>query len=209
MDGAFQVVLVVKNLLANAGRCKRCGFSPWVGKIRWRRVQQLTLVFFPGESHGERNLATVHSQIWLKQLSTGYGYGRQTFKLVGSGHCWSLTSIPCTRMVRPCPAAMSVGNQRLTAAPFSRKCPKSVGASMSRTWGSLPWTQDSLKPMTDGFRGTEGWSICAKLGPTLWYNSCSKEACGTGRGWTLEEPMVLLRKFSFHICFLLSQNNSQ
>ena len=28
-----QVALVVKYLTANAGRCKRSGFSPWVGKI--------------------------------------------------------------------------------------------------------------------------------------------------------------------------------
>ena len=28
-----QMVLVVKNSLANAGDTKRCGFSPWVGKI--------------------------------------------------------------------------------------------------------------------------------------------------------------------------------
>jgi len=31
--GASQAVLVVKNPLANAGRCKRCGSNPWVGKI--------------------------------------------------------------------------------------------------------------------------------------------------------------------------------
>ena len=31
--GASQVALVVKNPLANARRCKRYGFSPWVRKI--------------------------------------------------------------------------------------------------------------------------------------------------------------------------------
>ena len=31
--GASQAVLVVKNPLANAGRCKRRGFNLWVGKI--------------------------------------------------------------------------------------------------------------------------------------------------------------------------------
>ena len=31
-----QVALVVKYLTANAGRCKRSGFSPWVGKIPWK-----------------------------------------------------------------------------------------------------------------------------------------------------------------------------
>ena len=30
---AYQVVLVVKNLPANAGDCQRCRFNPWVRKI--------------------------------------------------------------------------------------------------------------------------------------------------------------------------------
>ena len=38
-------------------RCKRLGFDPWVGKIRWRRAWQPTPVFLPGESHGQRSLA--------------------------------------------------------------------------------------------------------------------------------------------------------
>ena len=52
-----QVALVVKNLPANAGRRKTCGFGPWVQKIPWRRAWQATPVFLPGESHGQRNLA--------------------------------------------------------------------------------------------------------------------------------------------------------
>ena len=41
----FQGGLVVKNL------------HPRVGKIPWRRAQQPTPVFLPGESHGQRSLA--------------------------------------------------------------------------------------------------------------------------------------------------------
>ena len=37
--------------------CRRPGFHPWVGKIPWRRAWQLTPVFFPGKSHGQRSLA--------------------------------------------------------------------------------------------------------------------------------------------------------
>ena len=47
---------MVKNLFANAGRCKRYGFNLWVGKIPWRRAWQFTPVFLPGESHGQRSL---------------------------------------------------------------------------------------------------------------------------------------------------------
>ena len=38
-------------------QCRRCEFSPWVGKIRWRRAWQPTPVFLPGEFHGQRSLA--------------------------------------------------------------------------------------------------------------------------------------------------------
>ena len=49
-------MIVVKNLPASAGRCKRHGFEPWVGKIPRRRAQQPTPVFLLGESHGQRSL---------------------------------------------------------------------------------------------------------------------------------------------------------
>jgi len=48
---------VVKNPPANIGGLKRCQFSPWAGKILWRRTWQPTLVFLPEESHGQRSLA--------------------------------------------------------------------------------------------------------------------------------------------------------
>ena len=32
------------------------GFSPWAGKISWRRAWQPTLIFLPGESHEQRSL---------------------------------------------------------------------------------------------------------------------------------------------------------
>ena len=38
-------------------RPKRHGFHSWVGKIPWRRAWELTPVFLPGESHGQRSLA--------------------------------------------------------------------------------------------------------------------------------------------------------
>ena len=43
-------------------RYERHGFNPWVGKVPWRKEWQPTLVFLPGEFHGQKNLAsyTVH-----------------------------------------------------------------------------------------------------------------------------------------------------
>ena len=41
---------VVKNLPASAG-------DPWIREIPWRRKQQPTAVFLPGEFHAQRSLA--------------------------------------------------------------------------------------------------------------------------------------------------------
>ena len=58
----FQVALVVENPPANVGDRSNLGFDLWVGKIPWRREQQPTPVFLPGESHGHRSLAGYGSQ---------------------------------------------------------------------------------------------------------------------------------------------------
>ena len=55
-------------------RHSRRGFNAWVRKIPWRRAWQPTPVFLPGESHGQRSLATVYrvakSCTQLKRFST-------------------------------------------------------------------------------------------------------------------------------------------
>ena len=48
---------MVKKPTCQCRRNKRLEFDPWVGKIPWRRAQQPTPVFLPGESHGQRSLA--------------------------------------------------------------------------------------------------------------------------------------------------------
>ena len=76
---------MVKNLPANAGDVKRCGFDPWVGKIPWSRAWQCTPIFLPGESYGQRSLVgyspwghkesdkaevTQHTYIMEKEMAT-------------------------------------------------------------------------------------------------------------------------------------------
>ena len=51
---------MIKNPPANAR--DRSGFDPLVGKIPWRRAWQPTLVFLPGESHGQRSLVSTGLQ---------------------------------------------------------------------------------------------------------------------------------------------------
>ena len=49
-------------------RHKRCGLSPWVGKIPWRRAWQPTpVLFLPGEYHGQRSL--VGYSPWIRKES--------------------------------------------------------------------------------------------------------------------------------------------
>ena len=50
-------------------RHKRHGFDPWVEEIPWKRTWQLTSVFLPGESHGQRSQAGYSPQSH-KELDT-------------------------------------------------------------------------------------------------------------------------------------------
>ena len=49
--GASQVMLVAKNLPANAEGVEDLGLIPESGRSSWRRVWRLTPVFLPRESH--------------------------------------------------------------------------------------------------------------------------------------------------------------
>ena len=48
---------VVKNPPAMQEMHRTHGFSPWAGKIPWRKKWQPIPVFLPGELHGQRSLA--------------------------------------------------------------------------------------------------------------------------------------------------------
>ena len=67
---ASQVVLVVKNLPANAGRRLRdSGFLSGLGRSPGEGHDNPTPVFLPGESHGQRSLAG-YSRLGLKESDT-------------------------------------------------------------------------------------------------------------------------------------------
>ena len=53
---ASLVAEMVKNPPAAQETHKRCRFSPWVGKILWRREWIPIPVFLPGEAHGHMSL---------------------------------------------------------------------------------------------------------------------------------------------------------
>ena len=66
--GGFPGGTGVKNLSA-VQRHKKGEFDPWFRKIPWRRKWQITPVFLPGESHGQRSLAG-YSSWGHKELDT-------------------------------------------------------------------------------------------------------------------------------------------
>ena len=61
-----------KKPVCQCRRHKRHRFNPCLGKISWRRAWQPTPVFFPGESHKQRNLAVSWQSIGLQRV--GYDW---------------------------------------------------------------------------------------------------------------------------------------
>ena len=54
----------------HACQCRRHRFSPWVGKISWRRAWQPTPIFLPGESHGQRSMVSYGPQLRVAKIQT-------------------------------------------------------------------------------------------------------------------------------------------
>ena len=50
-----------KEPICQCGRHERLMFDPWIGTIPWRRAWQLTSVFLPGESRGQRAWQAIQS----------------------------------------------------------------------------------------------------------------------------------------------------
>ena len=67
-------------------QCGRPGFDPWVKEIPWRREGQPTLLFLPGELHGQRSLAGYSPQVdkvsvWTDQPTLSVTILSQKFHL--------------------------------------------------------------------------------------------------------------------------------
>ena len=67
--GGFPVTTAGKEPTCHCRRCKRHRFDPWIRKIPWRRTWQLSPVFLPGESHGQRSRAG-YSPWYCKEWDT-------------------------------------------------------------------------------------------------------------------------------------------
>ena len=92
-DG-FPRWLSVKEAACQCRRHRRCGFSPWVGKIPWKRKWQPTPVFFPGEFHGQRSL--VGYSPWVPKDSDTTEWLTHSF--IPSPEI-SVTTVPVLRLI--------------------------------------------------------------------------------------------------------------
>ena len=63
-----QVAVVMKSVAASSEDIRDMGSIPGLGRVPWRRAWQPTLVFLPGESHGQRSLAGLHgvTKSWMR-----------------------------------------------------------------------------------------------------------------------------------------------
>ena len=75
-------------------QCRRRRFSPWVGKIPWKRKLQLTPLFLTGKSHGLRSLAGYNPR-GHKRVRHNLGTKQQQHLLDSSQHI--LVIIPITK----------------------------------------------------------------------------------------------------------------
>ena len=93
----FQVALVVKNLPANAGDIRDTGLIPESGRSPGGGAWQLTPVFLPGQSHGQRSLVGYGPKYrsvrynWSNLVCT---HGNLTFHLSKAARLFSKAAAP-------------------------------------------------------------------------------------------------------------------
>ena len=85
-----------KEFACQCRRHKRHSFSPWVGKILWRRKWQPTTVFLSGKFHGQKSLVG-YSPRGFKGLDTTERLSTLTQSCSRDWLCWGCwLSVPCS-----------------------------------------------------------------------------------------------------------------
>ena len=90
-------------------KCRKPGFSLWVGKIPWRRKWQPTPVFLPGKSHGRKSLVS-YSPRGRKKLDTTEQLS--FFLFISSVQLLSLVRLFATPWTAECQASLSITTSR-------------------------------------------------------------------------------------------------
>ena len=140
-------------------QCGRPGFHPWVGKMPWRRAWQPTLVFLPGESHGQRSLVG-YGPWGHRELDTAEQLSTNSLGLKGPDLEWlySAYKSPCppgsnwAGPTKGSPQPHPLTRERHTSQPAVRR-----GREQGATSGPLPQLppHSGLRPDEEGNkRGT-------------------------------------------------------
>ena len=116
--------------------------DPWVGKILWRRKEQPTPVFLPGESHGQRSLAG-YSPRGLTESDTVVTQYSLHCKPPGDGDC----EHPASSLLEPPSAAPRGGRYSLCGYVFL--CIKSDRAYLPRTASVLQKHSQGHHPLQE------------------------------------------------------------
>ena len=118
----FPGCLVVKN--PPVVQCQRSRFDLWVKKIPWRRKQQATPAFLPGESHGQESLVG-----WSPWGHKRVGHDTETKQQKAS-------YLPNTACVHVC----ILSYVQLFATPWAVACqaPLTTEFSRQKYWSGFP-----------------------------------------------------------------------
>ena len=140
-----------KKICLQCRRCRRCWFYPWVGKIPWRRAWQLTPVFLPRKSHGQRSLVGCspcgHKEFDMTEhahMHFGTCQLRCFFKRTREEHKW--------RPIENGPYAKCDTGWGTQKPSFSFRC-SDLEHLISSFWVSLQIISDAKGSLTDMFWG--------------------------------------------------------
>ena len=127
-------------------RHKRHRFDPWVRKIPWRRAQQPTPVFLPGESQGQRSLESMEPQRIRHDRSdlATHNWSKSERDFTWWEHYFIHPDvsglIPQGTMTAPGTQVLSIFSLPTSSAGFCRQ----AGPRVITRWP--PWTGRSLSP---------------------------------------------------------------
>ena len=136
-------------------RCTRPGFSPWVGKIPWRRKWPPTPAFLPGEPHGQRSLAGYGRWGRKEQDATDCAWAQQTVGANGPPDTMTGTCTSC----HPAPfsSACRVWHSLLCFLPLVSLIVLLLSRSVVSD-SAAPWTVARQAALSMGFSKQKYWS---------------------------------------------------
>ena len=175
-----------------ACRCRRheiCGFDPWIRTIPWRREQQPTPVFLPGESHGQRSLAGYGPEgrkesDRMKWLST-HTHWFQRARVWLTPRMWHIWhNVPLRHLRRRLRVSLDIMPE--SEHGYQKWAPPSSRSQQSQT---------CRQPLKIFWRTL--WSRISPIMGEKLPKKLSKGEIGLGR---VPDPQITLHLYPFHLC---------